>query len=657
MATKRRLFFIPFLAAFFFFLVFVKSNVYADSGKTYVYLVGGRGQSSQYDVNKMRKVLTNNRISEFPGLKTFQEYVFNADNKDEAGTKKAFESGFSTAFKQSTNNDLAFFVYSGHGMEDQDGNGLGLAFGNNNYYKYKDLANKLSKVKCKRMVIIINACAAGAFYNLGYQSLSKSFQNKSVVFLSSASNQSSYRDTLTSRGAHFIEYIADGLGQRKVIYADKNADHRVTVKELAEYVNLRTKEQGIRGIPDMDPEFYSNQKSTVLFTYTGIQARIIDQTVFVGEKVKIAPSVSGTRNKEGTWTSSNPSIVKVNSTGAYGTFLGKKAGTATITYKIGSATAKCKVTVVGGLKLNKAKATLYTKGYKSDKTITLVASIEGKDFRSDELTWASSNTSVATVKNGKVTARKEGTAAISVKLYGMTKTCKVTVKSINIKLTAEILDDNVKISTLNLAKKGWSTFLSLSDYKGFVLHPSAGTIARVGDTLNITYTSAGGSYTGTAYLELGSGTFFIDGFDTRLVGHKAGDVVDIVGTFNNRYGDQNLVGQQTNFKVTINYIQYLSPMQVFTYVVNTSKTKSYPADLYKSTLKILRDYFSEIATDNNMTYAEVLAAYGYNEESLAREDTKAWLVAQAILKSEGFSCGDYQSDIDAALRIIEQYAK
>lgn len=48
---------------------------------------------------------------------------------------------------------------------------------------------------------------------------------------------------------------------------------------------------------------------------------------------------------------------------------------------------------------------------------------------SKTVTWKSSNTSVATVKSGKVTAKKAGTATITAKVGSKTASCKVTVKA------------------------------------------------------------------------------------------------------------------------------------------------------------------------------------------------------------------------------------
>ena len=74
--------------------------------------------------------------------------------------------------------------------------------------------------------------------------------------------------------------------------------------------------------------------------------------------------------------------------------------------------------------LNKTTLTLDT-----GKTSTLKATVYPSNAANKKCTWSSSNTSVATVDgNGKVTAKKAGTATITVKTSnGKTATCKVTV--------------------------------------------------------------------------------------------------------------------------------------------------------------------------------------------------------------------------------------
>ena len=70
-------------------------------------------------------------------------------------------------------------------------------------------------------------------------------------------------------------------------------------------------------------------------------------------------------------------------------------------------------------KLSKKSVTLYVK----DKTtITL------KNAKASKVKWSTSKKSVATVKKGKITAKKKGTAYIKAKYKGKTYKCKVTVK-------------------------------------------------------------------------------------------------------------------------------------------------------------------------------------------------------------------------------------
>ena len=77
--------------------------------------------------------------------------------------------------------------------------------------------------------------------------------------------------------------------------------------------------------------------------------------------------------------------------------------------------------------LNKTTLTLDT-----GKTSNLKATVYPSNASNKKCTWSSSNTSVATVdKNGKVTAKKAGTATITVKTAnGKTASCNVTVQAV-----------------------------------------------------------------------------------------------------------------------------------------------------------------------------------------------------------------------------------
>lgn len=77
------------------------------------------------------------------------------------------------------------------------------------------------------------------------------------------------------------------------------------------------------------------------------------------------------------------------------------------------------------VRLNKTAVTLF-KGTSQ----TLTASVSPSNAIDKSITWTSSNSNVATVLNGKITAKNKGTATITAKTSnGKTANCKVTVKS------------------------------------------------------------------------------------------------------------------------------------------------------------------------------------------------------------------------------------
>ena len=143
-----------------------------------------------------------------------------------------------------------------------------------------------------------------------------------------------------------------------------------------------------------------------------------------------------TEDKKVTWTSSEPSVATVNSSGKV-TAVG--AGTTTITASCGGKTATCQVTVkisISSINLSKTQLTL-----EKGSTETLTTTILPADTTEDTtVTWTSSNVSVATVTSeGEVTAVGRGTATITASCGGKTATCNITV---NVPITSISLDKN-----------------------------------------------------------------------------------------------------------------------------------------------------------------------------------------------------------------------
>lgn len=154
--------------------------------------------------------------------------------------------------------------------------------------------------------------------------------------------------------------------------------------------------------------------------------------LFLGKTTTINATVSpsNANNKGVKWTSSNSKVATVDSKGVV---TAKGVGTATITCtaKDGSnVKATCKITVsrpVTKITLNKTKANI-----KKGKKLTLRASVSPFFATNKNVTWKSSNPSVATVNSkGVVTAKKAGTVTITCTAADGSKvkaTCKITVK-------------------------------------------------------------------------------------------------------------------------------------------------------------------------------------------------------------------------------------
>ena len=132
-------------------------------------------------------------------------------------------------------------------------------------------------------------------------------------------------------------------------------------------------------------------------------------------------SVTYTGDKSLSWTSSNTAVATVKN----GKVTAVSAGNAVISVTDGVKTVQCRVTVtnaaapiVVNLTVSPTSLNLVV-----GNTSTLTASYNG----TGTLSWSSSNTSVVTVSNGKVTAKAAGNAVVTVSDGNKSATCSITV--------------------------------------------------------------------------------------------------------------------------------------------------------------------------------------------------------------------------------------
>ena len=136
------------------------------------------------------------------------------------------------------------------------------------------------------------------------------------------------------------------------------------------------------------------------------------------------------------WSSSDPSVASVNKAG---TVTAVKEGSAVITATVNGVSGTCRVTVarnltpVSGIKLSASSLTLGI-----GATETIMATIEPADAANKNVIWSSSDTKVATVEDGLVTAVGAGQCEVVAKSEdgGFEAKCAVTVQEISVESIA-----------------------------------------------------------------------------------------------------------------------------------------------------------------------------------------------------------------------------
>ncbi|MBR4455918.1 MAG: Ig-like domain-containing protein [Solobacterium sp.] len=238
-----------------------------------------------------------------------------------------------------------------------------------------------------------------------------------------------------------------------------------------------------------------------------VESVSLDKTAVTMEKggtetLTAAVLPANAANKDILWKSDNSAVATVDSTGKV---TGVSGGTANITATTvdGGKTATCTVTVsvpVTGVSLDKTELTMV-----KDSNETLTATILPEDATNKEVIWSTSDSSVATVADGVVTAVGGGTAIISAKTSdgNYEAQCEVTVNvpvsgvSLNKEtltldagasetLTATVLPENA--TNKNVTWSSSDTGVATVDSAGKVTAVAAGTA-------NITVTTVNGEKT------------------------------------------------------------------------------------------------------------------------------------------------------------------
>ncbi len=203
-------------------------------------------------------------------------------------------------------------------------------------------------------------------------------------------------------------------------------------------------------------------------------------------------------------------------------------------------------------------------------------------------------------------------------------------------------------------------------------------------TMDYTGTVDGKSFDGgtaTDYeLKIGQGTMPTE-FEDQLKGHLQGDEVTIDVTYADDYSDKNLAGKKVTYDVKITRVSValgeatndwtemyfqetlddyrarkLSELQeaksadadktllsdAWLAVYDQSTVLAYPKDLLNTWIKYGEDTYSHYAETYSMSYDDFLKEYGVTEETIqknAKDYTKTYLVATAIMEKEGIAAG------------------
>ena len=271
-------------------------------------------------------------------------------------------------------------------------------------------------------------------------------------------------------GKSYAKYMVDNKS-----YASVNGKGILTAKKPGKIKVTACNKEGKQWIP----------AETVELT---IEKPILKEKTIA--QTKPAVTFSGSENLLGVtvaptaWTSSKPTVALVDAKTGKITTVGRGSTKITAIYGDGKQAAKYTFTVKVSIPvLSKKSATMQT------------GAVLGLKLKNTKLPveWSSSNEKVATVENGKVTARTFGTATITAAVDGVDYICDITVTAPALKQQTIVLNTGKtsKLGWRNTKLKGDSLTWTSSNPGVAVVDKTGKVIAISGGTAVIT-SEAGG---------------------------------------------------------------------------------------------------------------------------------------------------------------------
>ena len=300
--------------------------------------------------------------------------------------------------------------------------------------------------------------------------------------------------------------ISPASATNKTVTWTSSDESVATVDENGRITAVRLGTATITAITE-DGGYTATCEVTVVQPVTGITLDKEEITINVNETAKLTASIipEDAGIKTVIWSSDDESVATVDNTGKVAA-VGRGTVTITATTEDGGYTATCEVTViqsVTGMTLDKEELIVGV-----NLTAELIATVEPENANNKNVTWTSSDESVATVdESGRITAVRLGTATITAITEdgGYTATCEVTVVqpvtgitldieeiTLNVnetsQLTASIIPEDASIK-----KVIWS-----SRNNSVATVDNNGKITAIGrGTVTITATTEDGGYTAT----------------------------------------------------------------------------------------------------------------------------------------------------------------